>query len=353
MKKYLKLLSIGFICTLFMSSVSADAIYDNITIDPSDTCIKEDDEHFKDVKPLVQYIYGDTSIERCDNPNLGLLTSIDVCELEGWYLDEALTQKVTGTTIGSVIKEIEIKKDANGCVTEYNYLTNVYAKCKEEKQCPVDMEAEKNLMYNNDGVITKVNVKDKQNLLTPTKEGYVFEGWYLDAAFTKKVEGNTTDVLSFTPVYDDNNCLTSYEDITIYAKWSKIPDTCTDKVNTDITLTYVINESESKKATISVSNNENLLDVSREGYKFAGWYYDEELTNKVADLTFTQKFAENGCLVGYEDITIYAKWEKQEIDKEVPKVDNPDTGDNIVLYVAAGVILLAGCTIVIKKLTNK
>lgn len=354
MKRSLKLLGVGLVSLFIMGNVSAENIAENLTnVSDGNICIKEDDAFFKDRKPLLQYINGDESIEICDNPNLRLKTSIDSCELEGWYLDKELTQKATGTTIGDILKPIEAKKDANGCVTDYYYLTNLYAKCKEVKQCPVDMDAEKNLMYNNDGVVTKVSALNKQNLLTPTKEGYIFEGWYLDSKFTQKVEGKTTDDIKFTPVYDDNNCLTKYEDVVVYAKWSKIPDTCTEAVDKSVNLIYVIDEKESKKATINVSNNEQLLAVSKDGYKFMGWFNDKELTSKVSDLTFVQKFDENNCLVGYEDITVYAKWEKIEEEKETPKVDNPDTGDNIILYVGAAVILLAGCIVVVKKLTNK
>ena len=53
----------------------------------------------------------------------------------------------------------------------------------------------------------------------------------------------------------------------------------------------------------------------RDGYTFVGWYYDKKFKNKVtvtSTLDITPKAElKKGCLVGYEDITIYAKWIKR------------------------------------------
>ena len=52
----------------------------------------------------------------------------------------------------------------------------------------------------------------------PTIDG--LEGWYYDSDFTNKVEGTTTLDITPTPIYDanDKDCVTGYEDITLYAK---------------------------------------------------------------------------------------------------------------------------------------
>lgn len=57
----------------------------------------------------------------------------------------------------------------------------------------------------------------------------------------------------------------------------------------------------------------------KEGYEFIGWYYDSELTNKVEttntiDIKPVPKKDEE-CIVGYEDITLYAKYIKNEEEK--------------------------------------
>ena len=61
---------------------------------------------------------------------------------------------------------------------------------------------------------------------------------------------------------------------------------------------------------------EDLPVLTREGYSFEGWYYDKQLTNKVTvtntkDIPPKAKFRPTKCIVGYKDIVLYAKWDKQ------------------------------------------
>ena len=56
---------------------------------------------------------------------------------------------------------------------------------------------------------------------------------------------------------------------------------------------------------------------SSEGYSFEGWYYDEDLTKKVEvtnsmEITPIVKKNKKGCMIGHEDINLYAKWNKIE-----------------------------------------
>lgn len=57
--------------------------------------------------------------------------------------------------------------------------------------------------------------------------------------------------------------------------------------------------------------------VTKDGYVFGGWYYDKEFSDiveieKTYDITPQQEFDEDGCVIGYKDITMYAKWVKPE-----------------------------------------
>ena len=61
------------------------------------------------------------------------------------------------------------------------------------------------------------------------------------------------------------------------------------------------------------------------GYEFDGWYYDSELTNKVEttntiDIKPVPKRDED-CIVGYEDITLYAKYLKKEEKQDQKKIE--------------------------------
>ena len=53
----------------------------------------------------------------------------------------------------------------------------------------------------------------------------------------------------------------------------------------------------------------------RDGYNFDGWYYDKDFTKKIdftnsIDFKPISKFDNKKCQIGFEDIEIYAKWEK-------------------------------------------
>ena len=57
----------------------------------------------------------------------------------------------------------------------------------------------------------------------------------------------------------------------------------------------------------------DLPTPNRNGYNFEGWYYDKELTKKVdevntLDINPIPKLDKNKCVIGYEDIELFAKW---------------------------------------------
>lgn len=53
--------------------------------------------------------------------------------------------------------------------------------------------------------------------------------------------------------------------------------------------------------------------IEKEGYIFDGWYYDSDLTEKVnasttLDVKLNPIYKNKECIVGYNDITLHAKW---------------------------------------------
>ena len=125
----------------------------------------------------------------------------------------------------------------------------------------------------------------------PTKENYIFSGWYKDAEHTAAWDFDK-DVVN--------------GDITLYARWSEIAETV-------YTVTFDMdggNEIEpvSVKADETVTEPANPVKI---GYKFGGWYSD---TEKQSEYDFNTPVTDN--------ITIYAKWEKMEF----ALVDFDDTG---------------------------
>ncbi len=108
---------------------------------------------------------------------------------------------------------------------------------------------------------------------TTTREGYEFEGWYIDSSFATKFNSNKMPG----------------RDITLYAKWKELKYTISfetysrDKINP-------IQFDEG--AEIVLPANPTLT-----GYDFGGWYLDEDCT-KPFEMTIMPK----------KDIKLYARW---------------------------------------------
>ena len=114
----------------------------------------------------------------------------------------------------------------------------------------------------------------------PTRDCYDFAGWYTNASLTKKYDFST-------PVNSD---------MTLYAKWVE-NDTCkeTYRVRFD-------SNGGSSVATQRVEEGDRAdepRDPKRNGYEFLGWYLNGKKFN------FRTRI--------YEDVTLEAKWEKEEV----------------------------------------
>lgn len=116
---------------------------------------------------------------------------------------------------------------------------------------------------------------------TITKDNHTFEGWFYDAAFTQSVDWTA-------------NC-TQTSNFILYAKWTLNQVTVYFNTNGG-------NPIPSKQITIGDAMNsvKPSNDPTRTGYNFAGWFYDEALTNAV-------NWSTNCTATG--NFTLYAKWE--------------------------------------------
>ena len=104
----------------------------------------------------------------------------------------------------------------------------------------------------------------------PVNDGYRFEGWYLDAEFTQQ------------PAYP----LTLTENITLYAKWTKL-----------YTVGFEVNGGSALESLVT-----DVIETSprtyRDGFVFEGWFTSPRLTG--SPVTFPYKPS--------KDVTLYAKW---------------------------------------------
>ena len=82
----------------------------------------------------------------------------------------------------------------------------------------------------------------------------------------------------------------------------------------------------------------------------SGWYLDKDLTNritsnKISDISVIPNINADNCIISY-DIYVYAVTTCSE-------QKNPETGDNIIIYIAGGIILIGLAAVVTKKILKK
>lgn len=133
--------------------------------------------------------------------------------------------------------------------------------------------------YDNNTIIQKQIVilnNQYENLYIPTKEGYSFEGWYADL-------NHTTQITNSTLVTNSNNH-------NLYAKW---------KLNS-IEVTYYDNTSVLGNKTVTVGNQYgDLLQPTKYGYNFEGWYTDTNYSTQITSTT---------VVTNSNNHNLYAKW---------------------------------------------
>ncbi len=119
----------------------------------------------------------------------------------------------------------------------------------------------------------------------PTKEGYQFEGWYLD-----------------NNLFDFNSLI--YEDIKLSAKWSKLYNISFNTFGGTSIENQIIKEG--NKVT-------KPQDPTKEDYIFDGWYYGNNLFD------FNEEI--------HSDKIIYAKWKRYQIDSIKINIIEPKLGN--------------------------
>ena len=173
-----------------------------------------------------------------------------------------------------------------------------------------------------------VNDGDKvEKPADPTKEGFTFDGWYADAAFSAE--------------FDFDAAIT--EDTTVYAKWteeSTTPDTPDTPVKEKYKISYDLNGGtlDGKTGTVILEVEDGttitLPTPTREGYTFDYW----EGSRYEAGASYTVE----------GDHTFTAQW-KADVKPAEPEEDDtvPKTGDGIIiLLVTLMVVSLVGAAVV-------
>jgi|GEM_PF-6299563 len=126
-------------------------------------------------------------------------------------------------------------------------------------------------------------------LPTPTRNGYTFDGWYLNSGCT----GTS---------YAGGDSYTPTDDITFFAKWSLVSYTITYKDSHNPTYSSTQN--------YNIESTDVLSSLSEEGYDFAGWDVQlEELTTPSNWSSTANHFDAGYAVTGmYGNVTLNGVW---------------------------------------------
>lgn len=200
------------------------------------------------------------------------------------YGDLPIPQRVGYTFMGWTYGGASVTKDSIVSVASDHALTATW-KAVETK---VSFEAEGGVVNPSSGTIaygakysTIINGSTTIGLPTPTKTGYVFQGWALGSTDTTAITGDTV--------------CTSYADHYLYALWRPTTATLSMMRNFDATDSTVVE----RRIVTFGSAYGSLPEPERTGWTFMGWYTSRSGGSRATSATIHSK-------VG--DVSIYAQW---------------------------------------------
>lgn len=145
---------------------------------------------------------------------------------------------------------------------------------------------------------------DEITLGDPVKEGYIFKGWYMNAAYTKpisEIKGRSGNLV-------------------LYAKWEKNSNNNSNKIS------YELDGGTNSQNNPSVYGDTTdfvLESPTKDGYDFQGWYTDSLFKNQITRIS-------SSTTTG-KDMTLYAKWSVHSysityiLNGGTNSVENPET----------------------------
>ena len=208
---------------------------------------------------------------------------------DGWYYDSTCTQAV------------DFAQPLQGGAANFM----LYAKWTEAPSNVLDVTYSANGGQFADGNNVMLGQTDSNGIarqpLAPTRDGYVFAGWYYHSDGTDQVDFNQ-------PIVGGS------KHVTLFAAWTPA------KQDKTVDILYVANGGtffDGNDTMRGVTDTDGIarlpLQPTREGYDFVGWSYDRD-GNDPVDFT-------KAIVAGSGHATVYAQW-KQNNEKTVLYVAN-------------------------------
>lgn len=199
-------------------------------------------------------------------------------------------------------------------------------------------ETKKTIIYNSNGG-SSVNSQEVSygNKITkptnPTKENYVFDGWYIDEQLSEQFDFNTTIT----------------NDITLYAKWREAGSFSYEFINGDKQELTIGNL---KSFILKIDGDYSLFESLKIGDLELIKDEDYEVTEGSTVITFTDKGIAklNTLSKGEYEILVKYSNDKEVKGKVILKsnvspnsdIENPKTGDNYITYLIIVILSLIG-----------
>lgn len=184
----------------------------------------------------------------------------DGCQFNGWYLDKDCTQPITNIPVGST-EDYTLYAGWTEKENKIEYILNGGVNNPENPSSFTESNR-------------KIEFKE------PSKDGFTFDGWYLDEALNIPYTGEIPESYTGT-VY-------------LYAGWKNPPTR-----NISYELDGGTNNTLNPSSYVSGEKEITLQNPQKAGYYFRGWYLDPEFTQPITKITTDYN----------EDITLYAKFE--------------------------------------------
>ena len=137
----------------------------------------------------------------------------------------------------------------------------------------------------------------------PTREGYVFLGWYTDAQFTSPY------LFGAQPVTGD---------LTLYARWAQ-----TTPGETEYTISYNLGydgEEIADSQTIGGKLYLPATPAAREGYRFVGWWVSMENDRERLSYRYEEPSSTAEGTLFNADTTLFAVWQAEDAEYATPAV---------------------------------
>jgi len=205
-----------------------------------------------------------------------------------WYSEAEFTNEITEITLGSTGN---VTLYAKFTINEYTVTFN--GNTSDGGAVP------SNIDQNYD---TQVTVPGNTGSLTKT--GYTFDGWNTEAG-----GGGTEYVATDTFNMPANNS-------TLYSQWTTVTYDITYNLNSGTN--HSSNPATYKIDTATIT----LLDPTKTGYTFGGWYSETEFTNEITEITIGST----------GDVTLYAQWTTVTYDITYNLDGGSNNGSNPATY---------------------